>query len=286
MLLSPNPKIEEMLVAVLAERPNVTAKEVHERICAHYGQVSIQAVYQELKKLERNGVIFRHKRRYRLGLHWVLELASFADAVYDRYTEADVLGPLPEPNSPPVRWTFHSIAAVVPFWTHLVLCMAQASKERICYEYMDHIWFHLCSSTVETKLLKAVKQLGVRHSIAVGGDTYLDRLYLEDVETQPPALRFGSSVFPPGKEQYLSCIGPYVLRIKPKKEFLPVIEAFYGSVSARRPLSAGTAAAFVSQRSRFTMTLEHNPAKAARIKRSFERFFGDVEPQNSRAKPR
>lgn len=276
MLLEKGQKIEDMIVEALAVVPNVSAKELTKHISQTVKEVSLQAVYQELRKLERAGVVMRHKKRYSLGLHWVLELASFVDTLYDRYTQPDVIGILPSEDEPTKTWKFHSIASAVPFWTHMVLCMAQDSEERVCYEYVDHVWFHLVSSAVENQFVKAMNNLGLTHFLAVGGDTFLDKLYANEIEPEKLTLTFGKRPLTSDSDNYISCVGSYILKIKPSKTTLPVINNFFASTVKSEDLKAGAVSDFVKQRCSIKMTLENNPKKAEKIKRAFRRYFGDV----------
>ncbi|MCB0322728.1 MAG: hypothetical protein KDD69_04110 [Bdellovibrionales bacterium] len=278
MLLSRCPKVEELLVLLLAEHPGSTAKELHHLAQHRFDAVSLPAVYQELKKLEQHGVVMRHQRRYSLGLHWVLELAAFSDRLYDRYTEPDVLEQLPQEGEPPKKWKFHSISAVVPFWTHLVLCMAQQSSERVCYEYVDHVWFHLVSSAVESKFLHAMQNLNLTHYLAVGSDSYLDRLYQNEVATGALELFLGRRIFPAEKEHYLTCLGTFVLRISVRKPFLERIEQFYSSVQSAKSLHAGKVTDFITERTTLTLSIENNPRLAKKIKNGFVQILGLPRP--------
>ncbi len=156
----------------------------------------------------------------------------------------------------------------------MVLCMAQQSEERVCYEYMEHVWFHLVSATVESKFLAAIQGLDLKHFLVVRSKSYLDLLYREEVSTGDLTLQFGKRVFPEGKQQYVTCIGSFVLEIKVRKDFQERIDAFYQSVSSKKPLHAGRLTDFITERTVITLSVENNPKTASKIKKEFAQILG------------
>ena len=58
-LLSAITKLEERVLEALAERPAVAVEELSMLISAKEKAYSLQAIYQELRKLERAGVVVR-----------------------------------------------------------------------------------------------------------------------------------------------------------------------------------------------------------------------------------
>lgn len=269
MFFLKQPRIEEILVRTLAAEPNSSASDLLARVQKHRGEGSLPSVYQALRKLEKDGVVFRHKHSYSLALDWVLELSSFVDVLYDRYTQADVLGALPDEGERPKKWKFETISSAVPFWSHIVLCMVQSSNTRECHEYVDHVWFHLVSSSVEGRLIKAIQNMKITHYLFSGANTALDRAYEKEIEKGSMLLKFGAR--PLKAESYLSCAGPYVVRIKPSEAGTKRIAQFYRASSKEYPKAAAIAE-FVREPIKLAISVEHNGKRADAVRKAFQPF--------------
>jgi hypothetical protein len=271
MFLSNAPRIEELIAHALAKKPNQSAQDLLIAVRKLRGPASLPSIYQALRKLERDGVVRRYNHRYSLGLDWVMDLVGFADRLYDRYTQDDVVGFLPLHGEKLKKWRFYSIATAVPFWTHLVLCMVHASEMRQCHEYVDHVWFHLVSSTVEVRLIKAIQDMQVKHYLCVGSNTLLDRAYQREVDFGGMHLEFG--VKPLDAENYLSCVGPYILRLQLKADALRRIENFYSNSSNSDLPRATDIGEFVHERTSIGLSVEYNSRRADSIRRAFLPFI-------------
>ena len=94
MLFQIKESLDAKLVRELGLEAGQTAQQLRESLSKSSGRYSAQALYKELHKLQREGIVVGMKGSYGLALSWVLELVDFADKVYDTYLNGSVIGDL------------------------------------------------------------------------------------------------------------------------------------------------------------------------------------------------
>ena len=99
MLISNRQALQDRVVELLGAAPALTALELQESLGEHARECTLQAVYQELRKLIAAGVVVKTGQHYSLRIAWLLEILAFADKAYlSHLTNATVVELLPEEN--------------------------------------------------------------------------------------------------------------------------------------------------------------------------------------------
>lgn len=276
MLLEANCKLEEQVVAALARHPGATAAQLHSAFCSGHRAYTLQAVYQELRKLQRAGVVAKFGPRYMLRTGWVLELLEFASDSYERLLTHDSGSAqlLPEPGRR-LQWRFGDLHRVVSFYTHLGLVLLERSSSRICFEYAPHIWYHLAHSQSESQFLHNLRRTKSQYFVAVGGDSFLDRSYAAHIQGTPGKIVFGQQPLSARYgRSYTIVIDDYVSTLRLGVPLEREVSRLYTEVSEPRRLDIREVQRIVHMRAKIVLKLEHNAAKAARLRRAFEIFWG------------
>ena len=273
MQLSATSKLEGFIVQALARLPFITANEIQESVIGTYGHCSVQAVYQELRKLEKAGIVGKTRDRYSLRLSWVLDVQEFADVTYDTYLSATpIWGFLPEGTNR-VSWKIRSLQGLIPFWTQLLLVLIHESESREFFEWAPHAIFHLVHED-EKRFIRALKSWKTEYYLAVGGNTFLDKSYQEIVVGLPGDLSFGKSPFPDSHKVYYSLIGEYLITVKLPPTLESSIHTLFRGVKSAKDIDVGVVSGITSRNEKISFTLERNPHKTKRFYGIFSRFFG------------
>jgi hypothetical protein len=274
MLKQRDQKLDELLINLLADCPSLSAPELWKKTANRPRSYTIQAIYQELRKLQRQGVILKVGNKYSLKLAWVLEMISLADRMYDTHVEAAPLPQvLPEPNSS-VSWRFSDVHRMDAAWTHLGLGLSRHSPDRSCFLWAPYAWFHLAHHADEEQFLRGMELSGAKYYVVIGSDTYLERRYVRFLRKSFCECSFAPGLFARPCSDYIMVAGDFVLTVRFDRESLESIAALMASVKSARDIQIGRIADVFKQPMKIGLKLENRPAKAAKLRKHFCEFFG------------
>lgn len=67
MLLQVKESLEDLIVKLLVEKPDLSAAQIYQKV-TRLRKITLQAIYKELRKLQGAGVVVKLKKRYSLRL--------------------------------------------------------------------------------------------------------------------------------------------------------------------------------------------------------------------------
>ncbi len=283
MLLDSFPKLDEILIPLLAERPFVSANWLHAKVARTSRQFTVQAIYKELRKLESSGVVVKAAGKYSLTLAWVFDLIRLSDTVKQVYL--DNLGKLiiVDPSIPKQKWKFSNLLTLDRFWGYIILALYKQSKSRIMFQWIPHPWFELAQYELNERFTDAMRLIGAKAFVSVGDDSSLDQQY---AKLWPKDLVEYSHAVGPfhGKLQskYLCVIDDFVLTVSIDKHNVVEIEDIFDNTSTVNRLDRSRVLRLFNLKGNHTICLEMNRKKAAQLAAKFRDFFGIKSPAKSR----
>lgn len=79
---------KELVIRILAREWPLSVRQIHKRIRRSHGvNCSYHAVFKQVKKLVRRGIVSKKKHCYRINLEWCDEVDCFAKSVKENYQE-------------------------------------------------------------------------------------------------------------------------------------------------------------------------------------------------------
>ena len=273
MLVSKYQKLEERVVAALAAHPLSTATTLQKEIAVLDRLYTIQAIYQELRKLIRAGVVAKFDDAYSLRFDWLLELSRFSKITYEAHTRTGQLTKIIPEKGKSVRWRFQSLNEAVLLWTQLVFALLEKSDDQILYEYLPHVWFHLVQWHDEGIFERAIREAGFTQYVIVVGDTYLDRLFEHFFQERPGEYSFGNDPFGKHGLEYISVVGSYIVTVVINGKTQKQIETLYTSVTNSKDISISDIVTLFEKGNRVTLKVQHSEMQAKKLRRKFDRFF-------------
>ena len=125
MILQTKENLEDFIVKTLADKPSLTVAQINKELVRNAKKYTPQAIYKELRKLQKEGVLFKLGNQYTLRLPWVFDFVSLADKLSTTYTERPQLSLiLPEINKKEI-WHFSDLLKMNDFWSHILLILIQ-----------------------------------------------------------------------------------------------------------------------------------------------------------------
>ncbi len=261
----------------LIEHPNCSAAEIG-RIVGEKGRgYTRQAVHQELRKLERAGVLVRKAGRYALRYQWLLEATEFLHRGFGAYRESGALGEEIPDEGKKVSWVLYDLRSLLDLWTDItfrLVCRLSPSNRLLC-EYVVHAWFHTVNPINESYFVRLMNRERVKYAIVCLGSTYLDKSYTQVLNGLTALHSFGDRGFPAGEHQYFSVIGDFLIFVSLPLTFSRSLEEFYQSIRSSKDLSPQKILSFAGSRVKTKLTLARSARQAAKQRRKFEQFFGE-----------
>ncbi|HEV7449352.1 MAG TPA: hypothetical protein VGP13_02305 [Candidatus Paceibacterota bacterium] len=267
--------LKTQIIKTLAAHPSLGGQDIQKKVAQMSGErYSIQGVYKDLRKLQKEGVIFKLRKKYSLRLPWVLEYIEQADAMADTYLERPSLPTLFPSKGQKTIWHFTDLLKMNDFWSHLLLLLLQQSKDKTLLGYNPHPWFHLVQTKQEEQYIHALRRTSSKLRLIVGGNTYLDKWTEKFLDKRVVSHSFAKSSFHTERAIYFNVIDDYVITVKLDPHIAQEIDRIYADTKSMDDLDLLSVLRLFRQKTKVRMWLEQNPAKAKGFRTKFKKFWG------------
>jgi len=274
VLLGTTKSLEELLVIALTKRQSATALWLQSQIKKTHRRYSVQGIYKELGKLQKEGVVHKHRDQYSLSLPWILNLIDTATKMYDTHSKTDSSAPLLPLQNEKRTWRFSHLHRLDNFWVHAMILMLQNSDSKVMYQWLPHPWFHLLQSDKGRSMQRALKLGGYRVYNIIGGTNFLDRRSEKITTPGVYEYYYAEGPFESERSRYYTLTGSYLFTATFDQKTTIAIEGLYTSVTSLDDLEIPIVIALMNSPGRLTVTIENNEKKALRMRKKFEEYFG------------
>ncbi len=273
MLLSQNRKLDDLLIEWLVEKPLASAEQLHQRSHSAQHRYSIQAIYQQLARLEQAGVIRKIRSRYVLNMNWINDFADFSEKMLRNYQQSNPIQSILPEEGQKVTWKLPSIAIAVRSMTQVVLALLEVYQEQPFCEWAPVCWFHLAGED-EQNFLDSLKRGRHAYYLCSPSNTALDKSYKQSALQTPGDIRLAACPLSKEPRYHTAVVGDYYIQCKfPRgleNELLNVAQNFE-AVAHRSP---GTLSALVHRREKITVSVACSRRRSKHFTNAYRRFFG------------
>ena len=267
--------LENKILVELSRTPNLTATSIQKRIEKHRRNYTIQAVYQELRKMMSRGTVIKIGDKYSLRVGWVLELVHFVDRMYETTISGGQLSHLLPEDERKKAWNFTSLQELVVFWTQLDLLLLEHAPDGVLFEYVERVWFHLVENALERQFIGALGLKGSQYYLAVGEESALEKSYRKLVSGINAVVVYGQYPFRANQASYISVAGDYLVEVRIHGQLSAIIDkALDGFTASRSAESTSQVIRALGSRGKIRLTLTRDASKAKRLAKQFRDFFG------------
>ncbi len=274
MLQSNSTSLRELIIMELAKHSSIEVPAFQKTLARRNIVFTRQAIYKELRNLEKSGVVFRHQGKYGLLLTWILSLVTLADKMYDTHIEGFSIDSLFGEGRRKETWSFHDTLKLQDFWIQVIFLLYKDSSSKLMRQWIPHPWFILAQHGKSLQFFEAMKIGGYRMQSIVGGDTYLDHEYSSAVPLGDAyQCFFAASPFHEERSRYYGLIDDFLITVDLDEERTKRIEELFSSVKSAADLSPSAAVNLFASRDSHTLSLERGTRNAARIRRLFDGYF-------------
>ena len=261
--------LKTKIILLFMEKPLLQAQAIHQKLPAY----TLQAVYKELRGLCEQGIVQKVRKDYSINSVWVLQLQALATKMARTCFGASSAVPLlAEQES--ASWKFSNLLDMNDFWGHMVLHLMRTSGERVVYAWNPHLWFYLFQEEKEDRFAKTIHLMGGKFCILAGGSSFLN-LWARKFMARGEGIQssFARSPLKDKMNTYYNIIGPYVITAKLAPSTFRALDKIYGTTTSFEKLDIQGLLHLFTKNGHATLTLEHDPGKAKRLRQMLEPFF-------------
>ena len=273
MILQAKENLEDLIVKTLAQAGILSASDMLVKISKMKRTFSIQAIYKELRKLQKGGVVLKLKQSYALRLPWIVEFTSLAKTMSESCTSVVSINKILS-DSRKHTWHFDNLLKLNDFWSHILLALVKRSKNKILFGWNPYTWFHLAQIEQEEQYMRSLKIAGAKLYLIIGDDSYLNHWAEKFLDKKIVTYSFGKSTFHKDKSFYLNLVDDYILTVKLGEKTNKAIEDLYARTKSWTDIDIPAISNLFGRKIKGSICLEKNPTKGKVIRGRFVRFFG------------
>lgn len=252
MIFTSDTNIEEVVVEILADYQTLTARALHERVGTVHHSVSIQAVYDALRRLLSSNVVIKYKGTYQLSAEW----RSLAAQRLQR-----IPGPPQLNDRESVRYAFTSYEQLDVFWKHLNATLHNIYPRDPIFFYNPHEFWILNFARQESQV-EYIKSLRTHRDAAfmlLGGNTPCDNAY-RNTYKEYLSIDLNTGTHFARNRHYTIC-GDYMISTKLPIATAEEIDRLYSSIKTQEVLQEQLQAIF-SETTKLTVLVQRNKDRA------------------------
>lgn len=270
MLLSTQPKIEEVIVDSLADGPHdslVLLEKIQKRT-----KVTKQGFYRALRELLSDEIITKNKQLVLLNPLWASRVEKFVERIntVSTHKESEALLRLGEGDTMVFR--FKSVIDLYLLWNHYFFIFCQKTEGPVVF-FNTHNFWALIRSDIENGMYAWIKENNKKAYSVIGHGTPLDRATSDYMKTDygieltyqsTPLIR--ETVFP-------AVFGDYIMSTIIDLTTVRAIDELYQKYKKWEPAVQEELEQIISQMKRSKVVIERNKKKAEKIRKKLMGYF-------------
>jgi len=284
MLKGSDQKVEDLILSILAKKPDVSVRSICDELGRTQHNISLQGIYRAIRKLTDEGVLIKQSKQVHINFSWLLQLSEFVHNLLASHVEG-VQGfsrILPRTHGEKVRWEFQNIYAMNTFRLQLLLAIALRSPGTPSLSYGPYGWTELVPSKKDEQLRTAYYRTIDKEFGVIPNRTHLEsftsRFHLtsyENIEYYYPSKL--KSPVTKSQNLYLKIIGPYVISLKVESELQKKIQCTYDAITSEHDLGEFDFFEEFPADGKLKLIVEYNEKKSKTFYKKYKRLFGPLD---------
>ncbi len=270
MLLSAEPKIEEVIVDILADGPHdslILLEKIQLRI-----KSTKQGFYRALRKLLSEEIITKNKQLVLLNPLWTSGIEQFVERLHTVSTpkEAELLLRLSEGDTMVFR--FKSVIDLYLLWTHYFFIFCQKTEGPVVFFNAHNLWA-LLRSDVENGMYAWIKNNKKQAYCVIGYDTALDRA-TSDYIKKDYGIELAYESSPSVRETFFPAVfGDYIMSTVLDVTTVTAVDALYQKYQKWEPAVQDELESIIGRMKRSKIVIERNKKKAEGLRKKLMKYF-------------
>lgn len=270
MLLSTKPKIEEVIVDVLADGPHdsLILLEKVQKLTS----VTKQGFYRALRELLTDEIVTKNKQLVLLSPLWASRIEKFVERINTVSTpkESESLLRLAEGDT--MIFRFKSVVDLYLLWNHYFFIFCQKTDGPVLF-FNTHNFWTLIRSDIENEMYAWIKNNKKKAYCVIGHNTPLDR-ETSDYIKKDFAIELAYEPSPSIRETVFPAVfGDYIMSTVLDTATVQAIDEIYQRHKKWEPLVQKELETIIQDMKRSKVVIERNKKKAEMIRKKLMRYF-------------
>jgi hypothetical protein len=276
MLASIDPSLGDIIVTLLAAAGPQDAAQLQRALLKVGKPYTIQAIYYELRKLLRQGVVVKERMRFSIRIAWALELATLSERIHATGV-AGAAGAQIVPERGETRsWRFSNLLRLDDFWVESMQLVFDQSGAEVLHNWAPRPWFYFAQAKKLEQFYRSLVRRGRRITLVLGGSDPLDRLFSSRMSPNLFTIRHDPSFFPSYSRQHLQVVGDFILKVSISQVTMREIHALFSTTRNLDTLDWGRMQRVLNASTKARLEISNSPVKAEKLRRKFQRYFGPL----------
>lgn len=279
MLFATTKNLKWKIVEILASTKKASAQEIWQAATPSARKCSIQAIYMHLRSLRADGVVVHSKGLYSIGIWWAQEFLGLAHTLEENLFQSMASGDLLPEKGKPLTWHFTNLIRMDDLWVQLINASFKSSKSRSMHIWIPHPWYFYAQKEKNQNFYSVLVKKHIRYYGIVGGQTFLDRLYVRETPRRLLKAKFGAPSFLPSPRVHECIIGPYIITVTLSRLTYQQIDQFFQSVLSLQTMDLRKLFFILNSKTRCRLSIEYSEKKAEAKRAAYSEYL-ENKPQH------
>ncbi len=234
--------------------------------------VTVQAVYKELRKLRLEDIVIDKKQQLSLTLWYIHEQLSEWNNTNRLYNQKyDLSRVFDIQRGKRLSFSFNSLVELDGFWTQSYLFLERIIPETIpTYACIPHDWFYYSRPTSDERWTNAQSRI---QRLVVTHPAKLDFLVLKHRRKQGYQFTPNVNPFKQSEITYYTLIGDWLFEVELDKRIGKILNDFIASTESLEVIDQNKLEELLSAKGKFTLKVQHTPKKAELFTKKLAKYF-------------
>jgi|GEM_PF-1792807 len=281
MLVGIDPLLGDLIVTLIAASGPQDVPQLKAGLAKIGKRYTIQAIYYELRKLIRQGVLVKEQTRFSIRIAWALELATLSERIHQTgVTGGAGTQIIPKPGEKR-SWRFSNLLRLDDFWVECMQRVFDISGADVLYNWAPRPWFYFAQARKLEQFYRSLIRRNRRVGLVLGGNDPLDRLYSSRMTTKVFTIRHDASFFPKLTRQHIQVVGDYILKVTIAQRSMGEIHDLFSTTKSIETIDWGRTQRILNSSTHASLEITHSSLQARRLRTKFQRYFGPIDRERS-----
>lgn len=271
----PAKSLRDILIKVMSSGGTFTAEELDRRASSLYRECSKQAIYKELRALQREGVIFKASTRYGISFTWILHSLEHFDHIYDNCVGAQSVEAMLPNTEGKLSWNFTNFGRTDDFLMNAILLLFKECKSKGMYAWIPHPWFAIIHPAKDEIFRNALRATDSVMHVILGGDSFLYK-YCTDTWKDDPSYNssMAKGPFDAIRHQWYFVIEDLLITVNTEKTVADKQNTLFDTIQDIGGEDFRALLQLLNDPVKTKITIERSHQKANKYLKDFKEFFG------------
>jgi len=278
MLLSiTSNRLDDAIIELLATSPPLSVIEMRSHKHLKDRKNCSQAVYQALNKLVAEGIVIKVGKRFTLSTIWVCNMNILVEKAFQRQVNGSAISLLASrhemESAKRLTWDFTDLGKLNEFWNNVrIICMQGLSNHFLLSWHPTPLYLFV-SLDLQLQFLQLAKKIGNQIYRIEGTKSVIDLDTSTAAARQDLHRKVGNAPFKSDKNKHLNVIGDIVIKASLDPATRAALRDYFAQFDDRKTISHSKVRSLMYRKIKGRLTLERNPAEAARYHNAFAQIF-------------